>query len=66
MTLPRAYQGDVISILDVGAYYHSSYSYYNLRQAPPVYLFDENTGTLSLARAATTVSGTLEFMQCLE
>lgn len=66
LTLPRAHQGDVIAILDVGGYYHSSYSYYNLRQAPPVYLFNERTSTLILARAATEVSVTLDFMQCLQ
>jgi diaminopimelate decarboxylase len=64
-TLPRAYPGDVIAILDVGGYYHSSYSFYNLRQAPPVYLFNERTSTLTLVRAATRVAETLEFMQCL-
>jgi hypothetical protein len=64
ITLPRAHPGDIIAILDVGGYYHSSYNYYNLRQAPPVYLFNERTSTLSLARAATKVSETLEFMQC--
>ena len=64
MTLPRAQQDDVIAILDVGGYYHSSYSYYNLRQAPPVYLFDEGTSSLRLARAATEVGETLQFMQC--
>jgi hypothetical protein len=66
MALPRAYQDDIIAILDVGGYYHSSYSYYNLRQAPPVYMFDEPTSSLSLARAATAVSETLDFMQCLQ
>jgi hypothetical protein len=64
VTLPRAHQGDVIAILDVGGYYHSSFSYYNLRQAPPVYIFNESTGSLRLVRAAATVSETLEFMQC--
>jgi hypothetical protein len=66
MTLPRAHQGDVIAILDVGGYYHSSFSYYNLRQAPPVYVFNESSGSLSLVRAATSVSETLEFMQCAQ
>ena len=66
IALPRAHQGDVIAILDVGAYYHSSFSYYNLRQAPPVYVFNEGTGTLSLVRAATQVNETLEFMECLQ
>jgi hypothetical protein len=66
ITLPRAHQGDIIAILDVGGYYHSSFSYYNLRQAPPVYLFNELSSILSLVRAAAEVSETLEFMQCLQ
>jgi hypothetical protein len=64
--LPRAYQGDIIAILDVGGYYHSSYSYYNLRQAPPVFLFNGRTTALTLARPAAAVSETLEFMQCAQ
>jgi hypothetical protein len=33
--------GDYIIAHDTGAYYYSAFSYYNLRQAPGVYAFEE-------------------------
>lgn len=61
--LPRAQPGDVVVLKDLGGYCLSSYSYYNLRQAPAVYMFDEGTGELALVRKADTVEDTLRFMQ---
>jgi len=39
--LPDVAQNDFIMLHDTGAYYHSSYSYYNMRQTPAVYAFYE-------------------------
>lgn len=60
--LPRAHEGDVTVIKDVGGYAHSSFSRYNLRQAPAVYLFEESSSKLTLIRRAETVDETLAFM----
>jgi diaminopimelate decarboxylase len=68
--LPRAHEGDVVVIKDLGAYAHSSFSRYNLRQAPAVYTFElpkdgkdaSELGGLTLIRRAETIEETLEFM----
>jgi diaminopimelate decarboxylase len=67
--LPRAHANDVVVIKDLGGYAHSSFSRYNLRQAPAVYLFDETQaedpaaeGGLRLIRRRETIEETLEFM----
>jgi diaminopimelate decarboxylase len=64
--MPRAHVGDVIVLKDLGAYAHSSFSRYNLRQAPAVYLHDEAasdaSGAFRMIRRAETVAETLEFM----
>eukprot|EP00672_Neobodo_designis_P021901 CAMPEP_0174834636 /NCGR_PEP_ID=MMETSP1114-20130205/4946_1 /TAXON_ID=312471 /ORGANISM="Neobodo designis, Strain CCAP 1951/1" /LENGTH=429 /DNA_ID=CAMNT_0016068557 /DNA_START=27 /DNA_END=1316 /DNA_ORIENTATION=+ len=65
--LPRAHPNDVVVIKDLGGYAHSSFSRYNLRQAPAVYLHDHSQPEGSeerfkLIRRAETVDETLEFM----
>jgi len=42
--LPLVYPGDIVVVKDVGAYYHSSYSRYNLRQAPPLIGYEVTEG----------------------
>ena len=39
--LPRIEPGDMLLLLDTGAYFHSSFSLYNSRQAPAVYLYND-------------------------
>eukprot|EP01062_Namystynia_karyoxenos_P030898 TRINITY_DN22984_c0_g1_i1.p1 TRINITY_DN22984_c0_g1~~TRINITY_DN22984_c0_g1_i1.p1 ORF type:complete len:455 (+),score=121.24 TRINITY_DN22984_c0_g1_i1:85-1365(+) len=63
--LPQMEYGCVIAFKDVGAYYQSSYSYYNLRQAPALWAVEENGSgalRLSLLRAAESVEDTLRIM----
>jgi diaminopimelate decarboxylase len=66
-SLPRAHTGDVVVLKDLGAYAHSSFSRYNLRQAPAVFLHDESVpeaeeGRLRMIRRAETIEETLAFM----
>lgn len=42
--LPAVQPGGLVVAKDVGGYYYSSFSIYNLRQRPPAYLFDEDDG----------------------
>jgi diaminopimelate decarboxylase len=60
--LPTTFPGDVTVIRDVGGYAHSSFSRYNLRQAPSVYLFETEGQKMTLIRRAETVEETLAFM----
>lgn len=62
--LPQVVPGDIVLMLDTGAYYHSSFSLYNLRQAPGVYLFQQTTQgpTFSVLSAPQTVGDTLAFI----
>ena len=53
---------DFVLVKDVGGYYHSSFSYYNLRQPPACFLFDEETDMLTLINRGRTVAETVEFM----
>jgi len=39
--LPEVHEGDYLMIHDTGAYFHSSWSYYNCRLAPALYCFYE-------------------------
>ena len=39
--LPTVKSGDFVLFHDTGAYYHSAYSYYNMRQVPALYGFEE-------------------------
>jgi diaminopimelate decarboxylase len=39
--LPACNSGDLVLFHDTGAYYHSAYSYYNMRQVPALYSFEE-------------------------
>lgn len=65
--VPKAFQNDVVVHKDVGGYYHSSFSMYNLRQAPAVYLFDDAPSAehcgFTLIKKAATVADTLRFME---
>ncbi|KJE96025.1 diaminopimelate decarboxylase [Capsaspora owczarzaki ATCC 30864] len=53
---PQLHSGEYILVHDVGGYYHSSYSKYNLRQAPAVYGFTAATPpvTLEVEHRSTT------------
>ncbi len=71
--LPDVSEGDYIMLHDTGAYFHSAYSYYNCRQAPALYCFEENTNTsnkitnddftinFEQIRPASTVEETIDF-----
>ena len=58
--LPPLKQADELLIHDVGGYYHSGHSRYNLRQAPAVYAFESNIAadqiSVKLIQAAETVN----------
>lgn len=45
--LPRMERGDTVLLHDTGGYYHSARNTYNLRQAPPVWFFDDNKDSAS-------------------
>lgn len=70
--LPEAFPGDIVVIRDVGGYYHVSYNYYNLRPAPPAFMFHENhsvsgtvvDGSLQQVHRGRTVAETLAFFEC--
>jgi diaminopimelate decarboxylase len=53
---------DVVVVKDVGGYYHSNFSIYNLRQMPPAYLFDEVDGSLTLISKGRTLDDTIDMM----
>ena len=60
--LPPLHRGDTILLHDVGGYYHSGHTRYNLRQAPCVWGF-EGQGKdmkLTLLQASETVDETLD------
>ena len=59
--LPCAEPGDFVVVKDVGGYYYVSYNYYNLRQAPACFFFDEATKALTMVRRADTVAETQFF-----
>lgn len=60
--LPLIEPGDYIIVHDTGAYYHSSWSYYNSRQAPALYSFREQAQlTIETIRKAASVDETLRF-----
>ena len=60
--LPQLSPNDYIVAKDVGGYYHSSYSYYNLRQSPALFTYSEMTDELTMVREGSTVDETLAFM----
>eukprot|EP00760_Papus_ankaliazontas_P033754 PhM_4_TR6721/c0_g1_i1/m.68583/K01586/lysA; diaminopimelate decarboxylase len=63
--MPKLSQGDIVVIRDVGAYYHSSFSIYNMRQAPPLCWFDRKEGggvEVKVFKAGQTVEDTINFM----
>jgi len=59
--LPVIEPGDYIVAHDTGGYFLSSYCYYNLRQAPPVYGFVSDSKKLTLLKKGQTVEQTLDF-----
>lgn len=59
--LPEIQSGDYIVAHDTGGYYYSSYCYYNLRTAPPIYSFDSNPQVFSVVKEAKTVEETIQF-----
>lgn len=62
-SLPRAVAlEDFVVVKDVGGYYHSSFSYYNLRQPPACFLFDAEADALTMINRGRTVEETVEFM----
>jgi len=60
--LPVIHPGDFLVILDVGAYYHSAYSKYNCRQAPPVvgYRMEGGEVTFEVLQKGESVEESLE------
>jgi len=60
--LPLLEQGDWVISHDTGGYYYSAFSYYNSRQAPSIYGFEEEDQLkLKLLKKGQTVEETLEF-----
>jgi len=59
--LPEIAVGDFILSHDTGAYYYSSFCFYNLRQPPPIYGFDEDATKLQLVKEGHSVESTLSF-----
>lgn len=60
--LPLLEPADWIIAHDTGAYYYSAFSYYNSRQAPPIWGFHEGKEiTFNLLRKGHTVDETLAF-----
>jgi diaminopimelate decarboxylase len=57
--LPEVERGDLILIHDTGGYMHSSWGYYNARQAPDCFLYRHNS--LDLFKKKATVEETLAF-----
>jgi len=59
--LPKIEPGDIIVVHDIGAYYYSSFSHYNCRQAPAIYGYGESAAKLTLMRRGETLEDTLRF-----
>jgi len=59
-SLPKIEQDDIIIIHDTGAYYYSSFSLYNCRQAPAIYGYEKGK-PLELMRKGETIDDTLQF-----
>merc|ERR1711974_499570 len=63
--LPLIEQGDFVVAHDTGGYYYSAWSYYNVRQAPPIYGFEEpkegEDFIFTLLKKGQTVDDTLAF-----
>lgn len=62
--LPPIRRGDTVLLHDVGGYYHSGHTRYNLRQAPSVWSFEDAEGVdefkFTLLQPAETVDQTLD------
>lgn len=54
---------DLVVVKDVGAYYHSAYSYSNLRAMPPCYLYNEDTRELHLINPGTSIQETIKVFE---
>eukprot|EP00047_Mylnosiga_fluctuans_P004914 m.237256 g.237256 ORF g.237256 m.237256 type:complete len:453 (-) comp13110_c0_seq1:115-1473(-) len=60
--LPRIMPGHYVAIHDTGAYYHSSWSFYNSRAPPALYGYTESEPiTFTRLRAPQTVEDTIAF-----
>jgi diaminopimelate decarboxylase len=60
--LPDPRADDIVVHKDVGGYYHSNYSMYNLRAMPPCYIFNEDTDSLRLIRRGMSLEETLSLV----
>ncbi len=67
-TLPPVQEDDFLMLHDTGAYFHSSWSYYNCRQSPALYCFYEPAAdapsqeiTFEMIRPMGTVQDTIDF-----
>eukprot|EP01065_Artemidia_motanka_P009635 TRINITY_DN14960_c0_g1_i1.p1 TRINITY_DN14960_c0_g1~~TRINITY_DN14960_c0_g1_i1.p1 ORF type:complete len:424 (+),score=70.57 TRINITY_DN14960_c0_g1_i1:65-1336(+) len=62
--LPRMRPGCYVLFKDVGAYYHASYSYYNLRQAPSLWAYAREgvAGSMALLLQGQSLEETLSIM----
>ncbi|KAJ9463335.1 Diaminopimelate decarboxylase [Diplonema papillatum] len=60
--LPPLEPGDYVVFHDVGAYFHASYSYYNLRQAPALFSYHSDARKLVKEKPMARVEDTLSFM----
>ena len=71
--MPDVHEDDFLLIHDTGAYYHSSWSYYNCRQTPALYCFYEPAAKgaedgkggikFELIRPMATVEETVAFFE---
>lgn len=59
--LPKIEPGDIIVVHDTGAYYYSSFSHYNCRQAPPIYGYEAAVPKLTVMKKGETLDDTLRF-----
>jgi len=59
--IPPVVPGDIVLVHDTGAYYFSSFSHYNCRQAPPIYGFEGGAANLKVMKKGETVEDTIRF-----
>jgi len=64
--LPLVEMNDHIIAHDTGGYYYSNFAVYNSRQAPPIYVIDEDPTQFKLVKKGQTVEDTLKFFECIK